>query len=713
MGLTHWRQDPFAVTVAYTRILTRTGAFLYLIVAAAFSLASAYAASVASWTTIVKDQWRIYDDYLSLPFPNAILVGQNGHHPVVTGLLALGDIRWFGGHNYLLNSVGMVLAVICASTWSWMILKDREIVRPMRWLCVGVVWLLLFWLANSRVLVHGNESTHVFPVYCGLFLALIAVQRCRTRQALDHDYRGLPVALMAAFGCLVATFSFGLGLLTWPIVLGLAIVVGVPRGVKWILAIGAAGAILVYFALPSEGGAVRDGLQFSASEIVVDAATWLGAPVFHALKPWGALSDNFLVGLLAPLAGAVGVAVGVATLVAGLRHNRHSSDLEIWNLAIVSLGIGSAVLIAAARSSHFDLFPNQRVAPRYLVWACAFWAATLTTLALHASRVRRGRGVATGLLAIAMVALPLGIYRSHTARVFEFAKYQHRDAALGLALGVNSDELTSTLFARPEVVRRVAPKLKRARLGPFSGSLDGQIGAMLSDFYRVTTNDDLTAVVTRLQSIPGERRTIFRVAGRIEGDPKGYSHVALVDQSEIISGWGLINGTGHRLARGMGLLINRPPRFAGYVTRVSRQENMTLYAVALERGVATLIGHLPAARMLGTRQDPASMHLAERPLGPGLVTAQYPHHSLFCRNLPGRCTPVEGAEKSVGTKTRICRTSSGCRILGGRDLPYSGKGASGGPACRQDVLRELGPVGGPGARQVIGAEAGVPRASKL
>lgn len=582
---------------AFRRNLPQAVVGVHLLVAGLFAASSLYAASVASWTTIVKDQWRIYEDYLFLEFPLNVLVGQNGHHPVVTGLLALADIRWFGAHNYLLNAVGLILAVVAASAWSWMIVGNEELPWPVRWMCTGAVWILLFWLANGRVLVHGNESTHVFPVLCGLFLAIWALLRSRAERVGDGGRTGLGLALVAASGCLLATFSFGLGILTWAIALGVAMIMGIPRGTKIVLVVGAAGAALAYLALPSQGRAAGDALGALPGEVVVDAVTWLGSPVFHALRPFGALSDDSLIGLLAPSLGAIGLVLSAATFVVAVRRRGRSSDLELWSLALLGLGVGGAMLIAMARSSYFDVFPQQRVAPRYLPWVCAFWAAALTSLALHLHRLKRGRRLAIGVWASVVFLLPVGVVHSHSARVFEFAKYRQRDAGLAVALGIENDEVIRVLFSRPAVIRRVSSRLRPAELGIFSGPRADHVGVPIVNLCHITMERDIKGFVTRRQQLADGRGTAYRLTGRIEGSLAGYPLVAFVDEAGVIGGWGYINASDHTIARRIGVLLDGPPRFSGYVTRRGDEDDMTIYAVSLERRVATPIGAVSLSRL--------------------------------------------------------------------------------------------------------------------
>lgn len=591
-------------TLPSHRSLAEGGAFLYLVFSGIFVLAALYALSVASWTTIAFDQWRIYDDYFALEFPQNVLASQNGHHPILPGLLFLADIHWFGAHNYLLNILGLALAVTSASCWSWIILRDPELVRPVRWMSTGVVWLLLFWLANNRTLGHGNESVHAFPVLGGLILAVWALLQSRTTRA-SGARSGVAFGVVAVVGCSVATFSFGLGLVTWPIVFGLAVILRSSLGFLLTLAGGTgAAALLLLFGLPAGKATPPEASRISLVEISVDAATWLGSPIFHSLEPLDIAGADLRVGVLAPALGAIGLAVGLATFCVVALRGRRSSDLEIWTLAVLGLGIGGAFLVSLARASYFDLLPNQRVAPRYLLWPCIFWIGALTALAINGSRLRRSRKIALSLWGALVVLLPVALLPSHSAKHLEHAKLRLQDASLGLALGIQNPDVTGILFRRPAVLHRVAERLRAAELGVFAGPTSEEVGVPLSTLYRIDPQSPFTGIKTEARPIPNGQELAVRFEGRIDGSAAGFSHVAIVDSRGVVAGWGTIRGTGHRLARRLGLLVDMSPRFAGYITGPTGPHDLAIYAASPGRKLAMPVGTIPASTLREASEAP-------------------------------------------------------------------------------------------------------------
>lgn len=581
---------------------------IHLVIAALFFLSALYVIAVASWTTIVLDQWRIYDGYFARDFPHNVLASQNGHRPVLPGLLFLMDIYWFGAHNYLLNTLGVIMAVVAASAWSWAILRDEELDPTLRRVAMSLVWVLLFWLGNARVLGHGNESLHVFPVLCGLFLAVWALLRYRPDRSNDAPPRPpVGAVLLSVLGCLVATFSFGLGLATWAIIIGLAVILGYPRrSVAAILAV-AAGVVALYFlALPGPTPTRSSG--FRPLEILTDAVVWLGSPAFHALRPLDFLSDDLLIVGLGSVLGALGMAVGGWSFLTVVRRRARATDLELWSLAILGLGVGSALFVAFARGSLFDEFPQQRVAPRYLPWVCAFWAAAFTSVVLHVSRLCGHRVFARRIWLTLATILPLGLLPTHSGWNLEFAKHRTREAGVGLALGIRAPQLVERLFRRPAVVDRLAERLDALDLAMFAGRTEEELGTRFEEEYRAVAREGLAGGRLNLDELPDGDTFALRFWGKIQGPVNEYDQVVVVNDAGIIAGRGTIRGVGHRWARRIGLLANIVPQFGGYVPSYSRERTYTIYAVSTGRRVAAPLAAIePTSRGRGpkaTGRDP-------------------------------------------------------------------------------------------------------------
>ena len=575
--------------------ITRVAGACYLLIAAAFVGTSVYVLAVASWTVISFDQWRIYDGYFSRGFLPGLLASQNGHHPILPGILSLLDINFFGAHNYLLNVTGIVLAVVSACLWSRLILRDRELLPLQRLLAIGILWIFVFWLANRRVLGHGNESLHVYLLVCGFFLAWWAV----VVYGPAHRETEMRAVLLGCLGCSVATFSYGTGIITWLVVIALACFSCSRRAPIMISAVFTA-HIAFYVAGFSLAGGGRRLAGFAPLAALLDAATWLGSPSFHILSATTRIDGTVLLNVICPALGLLGVSVALCAVVSAVRKGRKVSELESWCAAVLAFCSGSALLVALGRQAYFDNLPEQRVAPRYLPWACLFWVAALVFLALGASRGRTR--FAMGSWTVVLFALPVLLAPSHTGRDLESAKYGLEHAAVGLSLGIHDAPTVTRLFRRPEVVFRVAEALKERKVAMFDWPIADQLGKRFADLYRTVEVGDSGGAAPSLSAVSGGEAG-DRIFGGVVTRPRaGFSDLVVVDRHGIITGGGLIRGTGHGWARRLGLLARTSPRYIGYTRHYIPEDSYRFFAVDLEDRTAFLLTAVAGPSTLQSEQ---------------------------------------------------------------------------------------------------------------
>ena len=56
------------------------------------------------------DQWREYETFLGLPFPQNVIQLANGHRPILPNLVRVAEIHWFAANQLLQLSVGAACA---------------------------------------------------------------------------------------------------------------------------------------------------------------------------------------------------------------------------------------------------------------------------------------------------------------------------------------------------------------------------------------------------------------------------------------------------------------------------------------------------------------------------------------------------------------------------------------------------------------------------
>ena len=117
------------------------------------------------------DQFRLNLRYLTVPFPLSIFEIENGHRPVLPGLVRWLELRFFHGSTWLEFATAWGLAIAS------LLFLLREISRTTSGLLFAMagstVCVLLLWNANARMFVHPYEAQHVFYISAALTFALL------------------------------------------------------------------------------------------------------------------------------------------------------------------------------------------------------------------------------------------------------------------------------------------------------------------------------------------------------------------------------------------------------------------------------------------------------------------------------------------------------------------------------------------------------------
>lgn len=409
----------------------------------------------------LADEFRLSHRYLTMPFPDSILALENGHRPVIPGLL-----RWIG----LVHMGGSQAVQTAASAFSAVIsvlVILREARRGLRGhamfqaAAACLVASLMLWNANDRMFVHSNESAHVFIVTLFVVAAVVAAIA-----AAESRRTGLWAVAVAC--SVLATMSFGTGLACF----GAIFVVALLHRARVLVlaAIGAAAAITlaVYlYALPGADG-VRN---------VVGTTTFSAAVLFSAMRLGAALAELANAKAFAGIIGGIACVVLVAAVAFRFARGARFTRLQVFSLALLAFGVGANLLIVGSRAAYFFVYPDQVFADRYLYWSCMLWMAVgLFALAsLREGSPRAQRTAVVAILAFAGIALAPAI----TANALARERYEEVEtAAAAFRLGVQVDAATEPVSdGGAAVAYRLVDELGRRRMGDFRAAEGLRLGA--------------------------------------------------------------------------------------------------------------------------------------------------------------------------------------------------------------------------------------------
>lgn len=502
------------------------------------------------------DQFRMLIDYLGRPFPDNILQLENGHRPVIPALLRVLELHCCGGGQGLQRAIGTGLALLTALIPAWSAWREPGWQPVGRAAAAALAAMSVFWLANARILLHGHESVHVYLVLVSVVLAGWWTWRA------SQDSRPWRWLLPASLAAAVATYSFGPGIVAFPVVLLLAWAARIRGRALLLPAAGFALSLWGYlFVLPGEAG-VRGSLHVTPLDNLAVALRWIASPWVHAwlgsaepsLPSWlgealprytgGALlrdsaawlaPDGVLRSPLPLYLGAAGYALlGLCAWRAWTKPERLPRTAWI-GLALAVFAGGTAVLIGLARLDYFARHPDQVFADRYLVWPSLFWAG----LAIFGVSVLQGARTAWWSRAAAgmVLLLALALWPSHRAGIGwgQAAERLVARSEPAVLLGVFDPEVLpdNDAASRTQVEQSLA--LLRARgLGYFRRPLPAVVPVIGSAIGSASENVSLLGT-TRLRNEPGGREVV-RLQGRTKRPLDRDSLLVLVDQRGRVHG---------------------------------------------------------------------------------------------------------------------------------------------------------------------------------
>jgi hypothetical protein len=554
-------RDPAPLAV---RRLGTVACLLSLATGLAYLVSGLFAIHGFAWRQPIFDQLRLYPMYLGLPFPENVLQLENGHRPIIPALLRVAELRWFGGDQGLQILVGALFAT-AAVTAVWLAaLRSPQLGAGRRAAGAGMFGIAVFWFANARMLLHGNESVHAYLVALMAVLATALVWRSAGRRD------GLASLLLAMACGIVATCSFGPGVAVPCLVVVLALLFG--AGWRNALTAAICGFVLLFAYTHWLPGA--DGVRASITVRGVDnlrvMALWMNSPWVSlglgALAPafapeaanalagtWVAAPWSLLARRLGPEAGygllllicsALGLFAVLATLRGSvlLRRTRRdlASPLFAMGIGLAWFGLGVTVLISLSRLTYFDAYPGQILADRYLVWPCLLWAGVFLqwVAAPDAPRDRRRGAVACALV----VAIGLAAWPAHRhgmqwgSAVYAIAER----SAVAAWMGIEDpewlvDDGASSLADK----RRSVLLFRQHRVAMFSRDADRLMGQHVDPVPADPAAPPGRCTITRTFVDPPSGRTFFQFRGFVTDaslpHPAGAELVA-VDARQTIVG---------------------------------------------------------------------------------------------------------------------------------------------------------------------------------
>lgn len=555
-----------------------------------------------AWRQPMFDQWRLYHTFLSLPFPENVLQLENGHRPIFPNLIRVAEIHWFAANQHLQIVSGAMFAFVTAAVIALVTLREKS--APFVARCAGAMLAAIgvLWLANSRMLLHGNESVHTYLLTLCVTCASLFVHRaCR--------YDSLSWMIAAATACSVAMFCFGPGAASFVSIVLLALIMRLSARRLLVPIAMLIGCLVLYvLVLPGNQG-VRHMLDFRPLESLRIMAQWLSSPWINgwlglASPPadWVSLNQpEYTSQLLRGSANALTAATGLSwrdlgivisfagifvfTVRTAIALWRGSRTLTAWES--VALGVGSFALFSAAifaigRMDYLQTFPDQVYADRYMIWPSLFWCALalLVTFDLAHSNWKYAKYAKYAGIGF-LVALPFALWPAQRQGI-AWASVVYRNAqesAAAVRSGVfDGDKFPDGADASRSTVLQTLDLLKRNHLAMFAEPAWQLVGKSLPWPLAKNQNSSVQAEVSSRGVDDIDESPFAVVSGTVNSgiaQIQKAGQLAVVDSHVVIAG--LVEFS--RLKPGSDALrfdIPRKRGFDGYIRHFDPHETYTL-----------------------------------------------------------------------------------------------------------------------------------------
>lgn len=460
-----------------------------LLVLAAFHLSNTIS-TVARFTLndAFQDQLRLNFRYLTVPFPLSIFELENGHRPVLPGLIRWLELNYFAGAVTLQFATAWISAAVavgllfvrCWSALDW----------PHRLMLLCVVATTIFWNANARMFIHAYEATHVFYIFVWLVVALFAVS--------GEGEVTIPRVALACSAAALATFSFGPGI----VVYGAVAVALVLRRASWKALAAVVVVALVVVAVYSFGLPGADGVRASSGAISLVQTSYFVvarmAAYWVELCGFSFASDSWPRGVVVTVS-TLGITLTALHVLRAWRTRENFSPAMLMGLGIMVFGVVTNALIAVNRTSYFQANPPELFADRYLFWSTLVWLG-LAIYWLSLPQRSRFFSLFIALIIVAESALAFGqanwwrSWASSTYRVVELT-------SVALKLNIPHDHRLQEMFG-PDFTNTYAEidVLRKARVSTFAREPGPWLGRTL--VLPVPKTETPIAVSTDTRDLP-------------------------------------------------------------------------------------------------------------------------------------------------------------------------------------------------------------------
>jgi hypothetical protein len=346
------------------------------------------------------------------------------------------------------------------------------------------------------------------------------------RNSPPWRYLGFAACVLAA---LCSTLSLASGLVVWPLLMLLCLVLRVERKVLAAITISAILIISAYFYNYHSPAIHADPLVSlkHPSTLVVYLLAYLGGS-------WSVFGFTAAVSL-----GVAGVLAASFLLFTRLVRPSSSKPVEIFFLSIIVLSVIVGLITGAGRI-NFGL--DQAFSSRYQSIALAFWAALASWAISLAARQNKGRIWASALMiAFTTVAAAPLFKLQFIVTPYKDRAENWRVAQVSAISDVDDRQFMRTLSPDLGQTEPALEYLRQHRLSIFSSNLYPQLGSLFLTHYKIDAGLHCVGAVDNTTRLLSQNQGGFRLSGWAWNatSRRPFEHLVLVNEHGVISGFGV------------------------------------------------------------------------------------------------------------------------------------------------------------------------------
>jgi hypothetical protein len=414
------------------------------------------------------DQFRLNLRYLTVPFPESVLLLENGHRPILPGLVRVAELDWFGGTQMLQALTSWSAAAVLIAMLLRAGLRDLRGNAMLAASGVCATCAILLWNANARMFIHAYEAMHVF--YVTFFV--VAAIHCAIRASATSAWKWW---IGSTSACVAAAFSFGVGIASFVAVALVAVLNRCGRLSLLFIALSALATFLIYYMVLPGAESVRGVISGSSFQAVIFfALARVGAVFAELLRLF--VPSLPLQSAVAAFAGAAGIVFTSALSIRQWSRRIPFHDTELYGLGLAIFGVVANILIAVSRSGYFFEHPGQPFADRYLFWSCVTWFGMYIYWLPRLVRARRSAQLAgvAAIIAFSLAALPSARWANEwSSDVYRLSTI----AGIAMELGIRNDAQVNEISdSDPVTTYRAVDEMRSRDLGMFADVSNMHVG---------------------------------------------------------------------------------------------------------------------------------------------------------------------------------------------------------------------------------------------